>query len=85
MNGDALKEALRGLLAKGEKAKDMSMMKLAAKKGAQPSPDMCPECKVPLEAGGKCPKCGYAKPEEGMDSGSPDGDLASLLESGARE
>lgn len=81
MKNDALKAALKQLLSHGEKAKDMSMMKFAeGKKKPFADQDMCPECQKPMPDGEPC-ECGYSKPVEGAD----EGDLASLLESGAQE
>lgn len=85
MDPSALKAALNQLLSKGEAAKDNKLRAMADdKKGAPKSPDLCPMCKVPLIDGGKCPKCGYSKPEEGLGSegGSEDSGegLAGLLE-----
>ena len=87
MDPSALKAALSQLLASGEKAKDNGMREMV-KKGQEPAPDSCPECKVPLVDGGKCPKCGYSKPEEGLDSESASEDsgegLAGILEQAGR-
>ena len=79
MNDTPLRMALKKLLAQGEMASDNRMMKAHAAKNAPPAaaPEMCPECKIPLEDG-KCPKCGYA-------AGEDDNELAGLLEQGAAE
>ena len=88
MNPSALKAALQELLAKGESAKDSDMQKMASmKKGHQPTPDVCPECKVALVDGGKCPKCGYVKDIEGQkesDSEDSGEGLAGILEQAGR-
>ncbi len=88
MNPDALKAALGKLLSHGEKAKDQSMMEMA-KKGKPAAPDLCPECHVPLIDGGKCPKCGYTKPEETQNEGESASEdsgegLAGILEQAGR-
>ena len=88
MNPNALKAALSQLLASGEKAKDNSMKEMS-KKGAAPGPDLCPEDKSPLEAGGKCPKCGYVKPEETLGEGESASEdsgegMAGILEQAGR-
>ncbi len=82
MDGDALKEALRRLLAQGDAASDMKLKRLAASKKAPPAAaaEPCPECQKPL-VDGKCEACGYEAPAEGGD----DDGLASLLEQGAAE
>mgnify|MGYP006313120361 FL=1 len=82
MDDSALKAALRKLLAHGEAAKDASLSKFAASK-KPPAPTMaekCPECGSEM-VNGKCLKCGYEAESEGAD----EGELASLLESGAQE
>lgn len=79
MDDSALKMALRKLLAHGEAAEDAKLTKMAAAKNA-PAPEMCPECKKPL-VDGKCPDCGYEKPE--AEGGAEDeSELAGLLEQG---
>ncbi len=84
MNGDALKEAIKALLAHGDNAKDQGLMKMAAAKKAPPpaAPEMCPDCNKPL-VDGKCESCGYESPAADDDSGGTD--LADLLDSGAKE
>ncbi len=84
MDKDALKAALHGLMQKGSLATDNKLSRLAAAKKAPPAaaPEMCPECKVPLEEG-KCAQCGYELEAAPEDEGG--GDLAALLESGAQE
>jgi tRNA(Ile2) C34 agmatinyltransferase TiaS len=82
MDDSALKAALRKLLAHGEAAKDASLTKFAASKKVVPpvAPEKCPECGAEM-VGGKCEACGYEAEAEGAE----DGELASLLESGAQE
>lgn len=79
MHDSVISEALRRLMAHGGAQQDSKLMKMAqAKKGAPVAEAECPECKVPL-ADGKCPQCGYSADEEANE-----GDLASLLEQGAK-
>lgn len=59
MDDTALKEALKRLLAHGEAASDMKMLKYAeSKKPKQPGQPlaMCAECEMEM-TGGKCQKC----------------------------
>jgi len=79
MDDAALRSALKRLLAHGEAAKDQELVGLANAKKA-PAAEACPECHEPME-GGKCAACGFEAPA----SGDGDGELAELLESGARE
>ncbi len=76
MDGDALKAALRKLLAHGEQAQDSKLMKMAAAKKAPPAAAPCEEC-AQLEEGEKCEACAGGKEDES--------ELAGLLEQGAAE
>ena len=77
---DVMKAALSKLLAHGEAASDAKLMRMADKKKAPTAEAMCPDCKVPM-VDGKCPDCGKEAGAE--DAG--EGDLAELLEQGAKE
>ncbi len=78
MDDSALRQALQRLLSHGDAMEDSKLLKAHAAKSAKPeAPEMCPECKVPLEDG-TCPQCGYS-------AGAEDGEMASLLERGAEE
>ena len=80
-NPAVLKAALSKLLAHGEAASDAKLMRMAdAKKKVPTAEAMCPDCKVPM-VDGKCPDCGKEAGAE--DAG--EGDLAELLEQGAKE
>ena len=80
--GNPMKAALHKLLSHGEDAKDQGLMRMAAaKKGAHAAPEVCPECAASRWWTASAPPGGYEKPA--LESG--DGDLASLLESGAKE
>ncbi len=84
MGGDALKEAIKALLAHGENAQDSKLKKMAAAKHAPPAaaPEACPECGKPM-MDGKCAACGYEAPV--ADGDGDEAGLASLLEQGAQE
>ena len=79
MHDSVISEALKRLMAHGDAQQDSKLVRMASKKaGPQQAAAECPDCKVPLEDG-KCPKCGYSADEEANE-----GDLAALLEQGAK-